>query len=183
MINSTNYEAHHYINRSVFLLLPLALMSKHSLRHYVLTVNEPLCTWTSLPLRIQTVFLTFLQRWCLLNVCYNSTAHTKIPCFQNTGNMKVMIELKECMLKYKCAHYNKISEVLWTKILLQFVLTLYTFLPSGLNRAKVCLLDIKPCSTSRSFNPSRGNIYFFSRSCNSSQRYIKNFLLTNTATQ
>lgn len=51
--------------------------------------------------------------------------------------------------------------------------------PSGLNNANVCLRDIKPCSMSRNFNPSKGNMNFFSLSSSSLYHEILSDVNTN----
>lgn len=53
------------------------------------------------------------------------------------------------------------------------------FRPSGLNRANVWRLDIKPCSMSRNLRPSNGNINFFSFSSSSLYQEMLSDVKTN----
>lgn len=46
------------------------------------------------------------------------------------------------------------------------------YLCSVLKRAKMCLLDMNPFSTSRSFRLSTGNMYFFSFSCKGNEGQV-----------
>lgn len=55
-------------------------------------------------------------------------------------------------------------------ILLSVYVYLHIYLCSVLKRAKMCLLDMKPFSTSRSFRLSTCSMYFFSFSCRRRQR-------------